>query len=264
MEMFIFTDNSVAESAFFKGTSSNRLLLVLRLRRVKVDHSLQLHVIHISGKRMMAQGTDSLSRGDPSKGVMSCSPFLDFVPIHQSAMQRSRNIVSWCISWMPAKASLIPLTPMDWFIKGHGIIGGHNNLDGVWLPTLLDPRHNILLWCPPPAAADVAVEQLSVSRHKRPYLTHLFICPRLMTNLWWKRLLKIADFTFTLPAGYNKNTWPAHMYEPLTIGILLPLLPSPPWFRRGCPSLLALEGELRAVWQNPQGNECALLRKLWV
>lgn len=266
VEMFMFTDNAVAESAFFKGTSINKQLhaLVLRLRRIELDYSLKLHIIHISGKRMMAQGTDGLSRGDPFDGVMQGVSFLDFVPIHLSALDRSHHIIPWCMKWIPSTVSLLPLTPLDWFVKGHGIVGGAKNTDGIWSPTFLDLHATFCLWCPPPSAADVAIEQLSFSRHKRPELTHIFVCPRLMTYLWRKRLFKFADFTFSLPAGHNPMVWPESMFEPLTIGVLLPFLPSPPWVRRNSPPLLALEGELRSVWQTPQRDECAILRKLWI
>lgn len=50
MELFLFTDNSVAEASFFKGTSSNKALfdLVVRLKKVEMEGGLKLHVIHVS------------------------------------------------------------------------------------------------------------------------------------------------------------------------------------------------------------------------
>ena len=58
-EIFMFT----AEAAFWKGTSESRELdeLVLWLKRLELEEDLLLHVIHISGKRMIWQGTDGLS-----------------------------------------------------------------------------------------------------------------------------------------------------------------------------------------------------------
>jgi len=84
-----------------------------------------------------------------------------------------------------------------------------------------------------------------------------------MTNLWRKRLLKIADVTFSLPVGVREKVWSANMFEPLTVGLLFPFLPHPPWLCRYTPTFLELEGQLRAVWQNPQGAEWPLLRQLW-
>jgi hypothetical protein len=71
-ELFVFTDNTTAESAFYKGTSSSRRLfeLVLRLRKLQMHSGLTLHIIHVAGKRMIAQGTDALSRGCTTIGVM--------------------------------------------------------------------------------------------------------------------------------------------------------------------------------------------------
>jgi len=112
------------------------------------------------------------------------------------------------------------------------------------------------LWHPPPAAAGAAVEQLSFSRHKRPDLLHMFVCPRLLTQMWRKQLLKVADLVFTLPVGSRPNMWPASMYEPLVIGLVLPFLPVFPWIRRRTPTLLEVESQLRGVWDSPEGSEC--------
>jgi hypothetical protein len=56
-EIFLFTDNSMAEAAFFKGTSSSILLfnLVLRLRKLEVDQQCLLHLVHVAGTRMIGQ-----------------------------------------------------------------------------------------------------------------------------------------------------------------------------------------------------------------
>jgi hypothetical protein len=56
-ELFVFTDNSAAEGAFYKGTSPSRKLfdLVLRLRKLQMSGGLTVHVIHVAGKRMIAQ-----------------------------------------------------------------------------------------------------------------------------------------------------------------------------------------------------------------
>ncbi len=59
----MFTNYSTTEAAYWKGTSKSRKLfdLVLRLKKLEVEHDIILHVIHVSGKRMIAQGTDGLS-----------------------------------------------------------------------------------------------------------------------------------------------------------------------------------------------------------
>jgi hypothetical protein len=185
-EFFMFTDNAVAEGAFFKGSSTNKHLfdLVLRLEQLEFDNSLKIHVIHVSGKRMIAQGTDGLSRGDLSEGVLQGFNFLDFVPLHKSALDHCAGIIPWCLSWLPSSCTLVPLLPLDWYSKGHGISGGDRNPDGICVPTRAEPQSHVFLWHPPPAAADVAIEQLGIARHKRPEFTHIFLCPRLLTHLW--------------------------------------------------------------------------------
>jgi hypothetical protein len=82
-ELFLFTDNSTVESAFYKGSSSSKKLhaLVLRLHKLALDYSIILHVIHLAGTRMIAQGTDSCSRGVLMEGVMAGKGMLSFVDL---------------------------------------------------------------------------------------------------------------------------------------------------------------------------------------
>ena len=63
-EIFLFTDNSTAESCFYQGNSKSRNLhtLVLKLRTLEMTYRMMIHVVHISGKRMIAQGTDGCLR----------------------------------------------------------------------------------------------------------------------------------------------------------------------------------------------------------
>jgi len=73
-EIFLFTDNAVAESAFYKGTSSNQGLfnLVLRLRQLELQYSLRLHLLHVSGRRM--QVSLSRSTSQPLTAPPMCFP----------------------------------------------------------------------------------------------------------------------------------------------------------------------------------------------
>jgi hypothetical protein len=63
IELFLFTDNSTAESAFYRGTSSSKKLyeLIVRLKLLEVNKGCLLHFIHVAGTRMIEQGTDGLS-----------------------------------------------------------------------------------------------------------------------------------------------------------------------------------------------------------
>ena len=69
-EVFVFTDNTVAEATFYERNSPSQALikLVLRLRKLEVMESICLWVLHVSGKRMIV-GIDGLSWGDIMESV---------------------------------------------------------------------------------------------------------------------------------------------------------------------------------------------------
>jgi hypothetical protein len=47
------------------------------------------------------------------------------------------------------------------FERGHGKIEGDKNADGVWIPR--ESGESWILWSPPPALADIAVDELNVT-----------------------------------------------------------------------------------------------------
>jgi hypothetical protein len=99
-EIFVFTDNSTAEAAFFEGTSSSILLfnLVLRLRKFEVDQQCSLHLVHVAGTRMIGQGSDGLSRGNLTKGVMLGRTMMSYVPLSTTALEQSTGLDSFSLS----------------------------------------------------------------------------------------------------------------------------------------------------------------------
>jgi len=101
-EVFIFTDNSTAERAFLKGSSTSRILheLVLRLRKLEMNVGIKLYFIHVSGTRMISQGSDGLSRGKLYEGVMRGEEMTSFIPLHLNALERSPELRSWIESWL--------------------------------------------------------------------------------------------------------------------------------------------------------------------
>jgi hypothetical protein len=96
-EVFMFTDNSTVEAAFFRGTSSSErlFLLVLRLRKLEVNHQCLIHVIHVAGTRMIGQGSDGLSRGNLTEGVMTGQSMLSYVPLGKTALERAPALEPW-------------------------------------------------------------------------------------------------------------------------------------------------------------------------
>ena len=242
-EVFLFTDNSTAESVYFKGNSSSRKLfdLMLRLRKLEMDASLILHVVHVSGSRMIEEGGDGGSRGDLTQGVMSGRPILEYIPLHLSAPEREPGLVAWVRSWWdPEYGPLTILRPEGWFEEGQQ--------DGNFV------------WVPPPAAADVVVEQLGEARHKRPHCLHITIVPRLMTSRWRKGLLKESDLEIVVPIGCG--AWSKDQHEPLLMFISFPLCRHPPWNLRGTSYLEIFCRELRFLWDTLPDRAGPLLRQL--
>jgi hypothetical protein len=243
-EMFMFTDNSTAEAAFWKGTSKSRKLfeLVLRLKKLEQKYDIVLHVIHVSGKRMIAQGTDGLSRGDHSQGVMQGLPMTAFIPLHLDAFERSPKLKEF-VRGICGNLNPQFLTPTEWFTEGHKGSG-------------------TLVWAPPPGAAEVVVEQLGFARLKRPQGMHIIVVPRLMTGRWRRHMSRGTDFYFKVDWA---DIWPLkEHFEPVLIFVCLPYLSHRPDFN-GINSLLdrfrgaVLQENMSALSTRKRGD---ILRKL--
>jgi hypothetical protein len=141
----------------------------------------------------------------------------------------------------------------------HRIQGGHKSSAGIWHPH--ETNEPWLLWAPAPAAASTALDELQTSRHKRPHLNHIFICPRLFTQAWRRKLHRVADIVIELPAGC-RPVWPLSAHEPLLIGLTFCLAARYPWQPRFTPQLLDLDRTLRRMWRDPQQDERPVLRQL--
>jgi hypothetical protein len=244
-EVFIFTDNSTAESVYWKGNSSSKTLfdLMHRLRKLEMKGELLLHMVHVAGTRMMEEGADGSSRGDHTAGVMSGKSVLKFVPLQISAPDAEPKLVDWFRScWDFKRGPLEHLTPEGWFSAGM--------------------EQGNFLWTPAPAAADVAGEQMARAIHKHPYSCHMFVAPRLMTARWRRRVAKLADFRFTLDAGFEH--WKKGRHEPLLIFVCLPLSVHSPWKLRGCRFVGQAEGKLRKLSGSSPGRVGAVLRQLFI
>ena len=184
---------------------------------------------------------------------------LNFVPLHMSALERSEGLLQWVRGWS-GQSSLSPLVPEEWFDWGHGLKGGEKNADGVWIPK--ESGEKWFLWAPPPAAADVVVDEMNVSRHKRTDIHHIFIAPRLMTFLWRKKLQKLCDIVFEVPAG-ARPFWPSETHEPLIVGIILPFLPHSPWQVKYSKRFLGMDRTLRELWKEKGKDERSVLCQLF-
>ena len=186
-EMWLFTDNSVSESCFFRGRSTSRLLhkMVIRLRKLEMEHSLTF--VHVAGTRMIKQGTDGLSRGLLLEGVLSGKDMLSYIDISITALERQPRLQKYLESW--TDDHLIWLTLEEWFKIGHGMWGGRPNADGICIPTHFN-NGRIYVWTPPPSIADVALEEALKATHKRTDANHIFLIPRLCTTRWIQMFYK--------------------------------------------------------------------------
>lgn len=196
---------------------------------------------------------------------MAGDDMLSFVDLGKSAVDRHPKLLEWIRSWaddptlIKRRGKLDPLTPEGWFEEGHGIAGGDKDSHGIWIPKH-EPGGNVKLWTPPPAAADAALEELLKARHKRTDTFHIVAIPRLMAP-WWRRLFnKACDFTVVISP--NVSFWPAEMYEPLWLGVVLPFTHHRPWSFKRAPLLVEMGITLRGLLQNSEGDAGPLLRKL--
>lgn len=261
-EIHFFTDNSTAERAYFKGSSTSELLheLITRLRALEIDSGCKIILVHVAGERMKWQGTDGLSRGNLLEGVMKGENMLTYVPLHQSALERSPRLLPWIKSWIEIKdgPNLEVLKPEDWFIRGHDFEGGKVSAQGLYYPSY---KKGIFLWEPPPGAADIACEEIRKARAKRTDSTHIFVCPRLLTPYWRSHLHRSADLLFEIPAG--GDYWPKGMFEPLILAIFFPFLPHRPWQLRQTPSMVEVADRLQRMWKARDYSQGTVLCQLW-
>jgi hypothetical protein len=212
-KFFLFTNNSVAESCLYCGTSKSRQLhgLVLRRWSLEMTYGMTIHVIHGSGKRMIAQGTDGCSQGSLMEGVMMRLDMMLFVDLSCTAINCHPPSLEWVRSWTE-KPSLEALTLEGWLEEGHGITGGVLDCHKVWMP-VHGPKNQIFLWSPQPLLANAALEQLIMAWHKRPDTFHVVLIPWLMTPRWRRLFNKACDFTFIISPG--TLFWPTYMFKPL-------------------------------------------------
>jgi hypothetical protein len=258
-EFFIFTDNSTAESCYYHGCSKSKQLhlLVLELRMLEMEFGLNIHIIHISGKRMIAQGTDGCSRGSLMEGVMAGEDMLTCVDLAIPATDRHPPLLDWVHLWTNLPG-LVPLLPEGWFEEGHGIMDGVPDQNNVWIPTH-EAAGKLHLWAPPPAVADAALEELLKARHKRTDTFHVLVIPCLMTPRWRRLFNKACDFSFVVSPG--SSFWPVEMYEPLWVGIVLPFTKHRPCCLRRAPLLVEMGRSLRVVLETCEADAWDHLQK---
>ena len=220
----MFTDNQVSESIAHKGSSTSPLLfeLIVRLYKLPMRFLCNVKLVHVAGTRMIAQGTDGLSRGDLLEGVLKGKSMLSFEPLHLSVLDRESSFKQWVHAWaqhLGHGESVEFLEPKDWVERGHDINGYTTNIDGVTIPSY---KSGIFVWTPPPAAALWALEELRQARFKRQSSTHIYIVPHLLKQEWNRQLFKTADLIIHIPIGHPH--WQTTNHESLTLAICFPFI----------------------------------------
>jgi hypothetical protein len=265
-ELFLFTDNSTVEAALYKGNSTSPKLfsLIVRLRKLELEFGAKILVVHVAGTRMIAQGTDGVSRGQLKEGVSIGEDILAHIPLNESALDRSPDLKNWLES-VTLDGDNRPmaefLSPTDWFERGHDLVPPLSGPDDKGVSSWsYEVKSGTFIWSPPPAAAGVAIEELRKARIKRTDSTHIFLCPRLLTTEWLKQLHKASDHILTILP--NCSIWPATMHEPLICGLILPYSQHRPWTIRETPKVVKLVGSLRKVLKEGKDLGGNLLREL--
>lgn len=255
--ILLATDNATVEQVFYKGNSTDKKLyeLVLKLRQAELKYGARLIISHVSGLRMIAQGTDGLSRGNKREGVSLGIDMMNFCPWNKSALEVQPKLKTWLKSWLGPKA--IFLEPQDWFQKGHDIIGYEKK--GLYQFPII--QHGCYVWTPPPAAADVAIEELRKARIKRQKSTHLIVIPKLLASQWMKQLYKTADcITFCPPM---QSFWTKSNYEHLCIAFVFPFLNFRPYQLRQTPKMFSMGRELSELFKKENMADWSVLHEFW-
>lgn len=148
------------------------------------------------------------------------------------------------------------LSPKHWFEKGHDIHGWEKFPENRWHPVI---KKDVNVWSPPSVAAERAIEQLRIARHKRQQSVHLFLCPRLFTSQWRSHLHKSADVIFEIPPVVE--FWGSDMHEPIVVGVYLSSFEQQPWFFKGTAWVERLEKNLRDTFKDGK-DDVSLLKTL--
>jgi hypothetical protein len=238
-EVFIFTDNLVAEPVFYRGSSKEQTLyeLVFDLKKLSLDKGFLLHIVHVAGTRMIQQGTIGLLRGELHLGGL-LGKMENVVPLHLDPMTRSAALGSWLESWLGEIPDVC--TPKDWFYQGH--------------------KPGKKVWSLQPAAAIEALEELALARLKRmEEISSLVLVPALLWPEWSRHFVKTVNLY--IPAG--SPVWPAMMHEALIVGLSLPFVRYSPWEWRRVPFLVGMARTLSGVHKNDHELGRDISRKFW-
>lgn len=252
--MFLATDNSTVESDLYRGASRCETLLqcIIDWNKLEMKYNFKSFVTHIAGTRMIVQGGDGLSQSNLNAGTMAGKSMLEYLPLHQGAVQRCPGLGRWIRSW--CRHNVITLEPADWFVRGHDILKFTQNKNSFSIPCI---QSGAYLWAPPPWLAPTVLEELRKVRIKRQEPIHIVVIPKLATPCWRRMLYKMSDMVLELPASLP--FWPDTMHKNLFLTFLFSYTRCDPWCLRGTPKMYQLHRLLQRMWkENPLASGAVL------
>ena len=151
------------------STSVKLLELILDLKMMELECGMKVHFVHVHGIVMILQGTNGLSRGNILEGLIVGQEMISVVPLHIGTIASQKELLGWIKSWCLDNGIGLFL-PIDWFERGHDILGYTINVDSITTPRL---KTSTFISAPHPEVANVSVEELRKVRHKRQYSLHM-------------------------------------------------------------------------------------------
>ena len=179
---------------------------------------------------------------------------LSFCPWGKSSLEVEPKLIHWIREWTPSTA--IFLTPKDWYIRGHDIIGWRKSSKGMYVPKI---QSGVYIWTPPPAAADACLEEIRKARMKRKSSLHIIIIQKLFTPIWLRQFNKIVDCNFLITP--IQSFWNSHNHEHLVVGFVFPFLHFRPWQLQGTPKMLSMGRELSKMFSEEKMESGSVLCK---
>jgi hypothetical protein len=210
-EVWLCTDNEVAERAYYKGLSSSKDLfeIILKIRLLAIKFQFLLHLPQLSGTRMIQSGGDGLSRGEIILGQLQ-TPVEELMIFHRSLFERMPSLLDWLSTWILTPFRVTE--PEYWFYNAH-------QSDTLSLPA----KTETWAWNLHPGAALDALEELGQTRlNCHGILMGVVIIPKSLRPEWFRRFIKIVDLYFFITAGAIEQ-WPSNIHEGFTIGLYFPL-----------------------------------------
>ena len=182
---------------------------------------------------------------------------LSFCPWHLTSFEQNAFLMDWVKTW--AGPDIEFLSPSDWFTRGHDWNGYFQDDRGFWRQSI---KSGNFIWTSRPAAAHISLEELRNARIKRHNSSHIFLIPKLMTQLWLKQFYKAMDIVFFISPVHT--FWGPDNFESLVVGICFPYVRHEPWQANGSPKVYRMAGDLQRLFKQPDMAGRDLLRKFFL